>query len=231
MLGWILAFVLFVCLIAYVILDYKTKGYERLAISSLTTENRDLKEQLKRTKRTGEYSSNRRLEDLESYIKDHIQKNKPDTAFTATFEAVGLDSNEEFLHKMFKRATTEILIASPWIKEGAWKRLRPRIVTFINNGGALTVFIKGQKEDCARGASDRSVIDEIRSHGGDVKFVPKLHAKVYVVDRREALITSANLTRSGLDFGYEAGIWTCNPLIVTDVCAFIDQLSTTNEFA
>jgi len=45
-----------------------------------------------------------------------------------------------------------------------------------------------------------------------------------VVDRREALITSANLTRNVLDKSYEAGVWTCDPVIVKDVCGFVNKL-------
>jgi len=89
----------------------------------------------------------------------------------------------------------------------------------------LRVFIKGTEEDFSSGRSDWSVVKEIRRYGGKVKFVPELHAKVYVVDRREALICSANLPRSGLDFGYEAGIWTCNPSILKEVCGFVERLS------
>ena len=36
--------------------------------------------------------------------------------------------------------------------------------------------------------------------------VPRLHAKVYLRDTDLAIITSANLTPSGLDFNYEYGV-------------------------
>jgi hypothetical protein len=40
----------------------------------------------------------------------------------------------------------------------------------------------------------------------NVRHLPGLHAKVYVADRRTAVITSANLTRGGLRQNYEYGI-------------------------
>jgi len=231
MLGWVVALILLVCLIASICLYNKAKEYNNLRINFLRRQNQELQTKLKELKVTSEYKSNKKLEYLENYINQNIRKKKPDTAFAATFEAVGMDSIEDSLHKMIKRADTEILIVSPWIKEDIWSRIKARIFYFINNGGELKVFMKGEKEDFSREISDRSVVEEIRSSGGEVKFIPKLHAKLYVIDRREALITSANFTRSGLDFSYEAGIWTCNPIIVKDVCAFIDKLSAMSNYA
>jgi phosphatidylserine/phosphatidylglycerophosphate/cardiolipin synthase-like enzyme len=202
MYGWIVAFVLLGCLIVYIALDYKTHGYEKRAVRTLRTENKN----------------------LHRYIDQYVKKKKPDTAFAATFESVGMDSIENSLHQMINRAEFEILIVSPWIKETAWKRIRKRAVKFCNNGGELKVFIKGDEDDFRRGSSDRSVVNEISSYGGVVSFVPRLHAKLYVVDRREALITSANLSRSGIDFSYEAGVWTCNPALVKEVCGFVENL-------
>jgi len=225
MLGWIVALILLFCLVVCICLYYRTREYDSFNISNLRNENQELRKNLRELKGTGEYKSSRRLEDLERYIDQHIQRKKADTAFAATFEAVGIDSIEDSLHQMITRAEYEILIVSPWIKEGAWNRIKARIFNFCRNGGEFKVFIKGNDEDFLRGSSDRSVIDEIRSYGGVVTFVPKLHAKLYVIDRREALITSANLTRSGFDFSYEAGVWTCNPAIVKDACHFVEKLA------
>ena len=67
------------------------------------------------------------------------------------------------------------------------------------------------------------MVDEILALGGVVRFVPKLHAKLYAVDRCEALIVSANFSKAGLDKSYEAGVWSCNPAVIRDVCAFVDE--------
>lgn len=39
----------------------------------------------------------------------------------------------------------------------------------------------------------------------EVVHLPRLHAKVYVADTTQAIVTSANLTRGGLDLNYEYG--------------------------
>ena len=213
MLGWIVALIIFICLIVYICRDYKTKGYCR-----------ELQRKFKEIKATSEYKSWKRLEYLERYVDLFVKKKKQDTVFAATFESVGMDSIEDSLHAMIGRAEMEIVLVTPWIKEGIWKRIRGGVLEFVKDGGELKVFIKGTEDDFSSGRSDWNVVDEIRGVGGVVKFVPMLHAKVYVVDRREALISSANLSRSGLDFGYEAGVWTCNPGIIRVVCRFVRKL-------
>jgi len=47
-----------------------------------------------------------------------------------------------------------------------------------------------------------------------VWYLPRLHAKVYIADEREAIITSANLTDHGLMINYEYGIRISEPSIV-----------------
>ena len=174
---------------------------------------------------TNEYKLYKRVEYLENYInQNRIRMRNPDTAFIATFEVAGMDSIESQLNEMFRKANREIIIVSPWIKISAWNRIEPTIRNFLDNGGKFEVFMKGDDEDFSSGFSDRGVVNEIKSLGSEVKFIPRLHAKVVVIDGQEAIITSANFTSGGLDFNYEGGIWTRNPNIVKDVCGFIDEL-------
>ena len=188
------------------------------------THNVRLQRQLNEIKGTNEYKLKKRVADLERCITLFLKGKKQDTVFAATFEDHRVDSIEDSLHAMIGRAEMEIILVSSWIKEGIWKRMRGSVFEFVKNGGELKVFIKGTKEDFSSGRSDYSVVKEIRKFCGVVKFVPQLHANVYVVDRREALICSANLSRSGMDFSYEAGVWTCNPGIVNEVGEFVDKL-------
>ncbi len=48
----------------------------------------------------------------------------------------------------------------------------------------------------------------------EVRHLPDLHAKVYVADEREAIITSANFTRGGIVNNYEYGIHISDPPVV-----------------
>ncbi len=203
MFEWVIVLVLLVGLIAYIVIDYKTKGLDRKAIRVLSVEN----------------------EWLQHYVDEHITKRQPDTVFVATFQTGGMDSIESSLHQMIIKAQSEILIVSPWIKMYAWQRISGRVSKFCKNGGKLRVFMNGIKEDFDKGYSDWSVVKDIRSVGGVVTYVPRVHAKLCVIDRREALITSANLTLGGFDSNYEAGVLTSNPTILKAVCSFIEKLT------
>jgi phosphatidylserine/phosphatidylglycerophosphate/cardiolipin synthase-like enzyme len=47
-----------------------------------------------------------------------------------------------------------------------------------------------------------------------------------MIDRREAIVTSANLTKGGTESNYEGGIWVSDPVVLKDICVFIDSIST-----
>ena len=46
----------------------------------------------------------------------------------------------------------------------------------------------------------------------------------YLVDRKEVIATSANLTRGGFEGNIEAGIWSNNPCLLREICKFVDNL-------
>ena len=51
----------------------------------------------------------------------------------------------------------------------------------------------------------------------EIRHLPGLHAKVYVADEREAIITSANFTRGGLVTNHEYGIQISDPSVVKQI--------------
>jgi hypothetical protein len=55
-------------------------------------------------------------------------------------------------------------------------------------------------------ASDLAAIAQVVDNGGDAYTYPGLHAKFYIFDSHTIVITSANLTSSGLKHNYEYGI-------------------------
>ncbi|MDW8068273.1 MAG: phospholipase D-like domain-containing protein [Anaerolineae bacterium] len=50
-----------------------------------------------------------------------------------------------------------------------------------------------------------------------VTYLPRLHAKVYIADESEAIVTSANLTEHGLLWNYEYGIRITDPACVRQI--------------
>ena len=83
--------------------------------------------------------------------------------------------------------------------------------------------MRGSESDYSLGLSD-DIHADVGRLGGEVVLVKQLHAKIYLVDRKEAIIASANLTKSGMEGNYEAGIWLNDPTALKEICAFIDDL-------
>ncbi len=53
--------------------------------------------------------------------------------------------------------------------------------------------------------------------GTRITYLPRLHAKVYIADESEAIITSANLTEHGLLWNYEYGVRIVDPTYVRQI--------------
>ena len=60
----------------------------------------------------------------------------------------------------------------------------------------------------------------------EIRHLPGLHAKVYVADEREAIITSANFTRGGLVRNYEYGIQISDPMVVRQIVDDLEGYAT-----
>lgn len=100
-------------------------------------------------------------------------------------------------------ASRSVLIAAPFIKDGeaAWfcDRLRPDVdvLTLANiDAGAVSAAALDLAALRRLAAATRS---------SRVIALPNLHAKVFVADEAAAIVTSANLTRSGLERNLEYG--------------------------
>jgi phosphatidylserine/phosphatidylglycerophosphate/cardiolipin synthase-like enzyme len=181
----------------------------------------ELEKELITTKQTKDYASAQRLQYLEDYISS---MGKDATAvFVSTFPSRGLHSFEDRLCQMLEVAEFEITIVSPWIKRQTWDRIKVHFRNLTRRGGRLRVFMRGSESDYALGLSD-DIREEVRRLGGEVILVKELHAKIYLADRKEAIITSANLTKSGTMGNYEAGIWLKDPSALNEICTYIDDL-------
>jgi phosphatidylserine/phosphatidylglycerophosphate/cardiolipin synthase-like enzyme len=168
-----------------------------------------------------EYRSAERLRYLEDYTAH--RGDTPAALFLGTFPPRGLHSIESHLARMLENARFEVIVVSPWIKRQMWDRIAARLNKFSRQGGRLVVFMRGCESDYNSGMSD-DIRNEVKSLAGEILFVHSLHAKIYVVDRREAIVTSANLSKGGIDDNYEAGIWLNDPNVLKDICAYIDDL-------
>ena len=181
----------------------------------------ELEAELKKVKQQQDYVSAQRLQFLEDSFGSGTRK--PSAQFLATFSPASRHSFEDRLRRMLDAAEFEIIIVSPWIKRTTWDRIRGPLPRFIRKGGRLSVFMRGCESDYRLGMSD-DLHEDVASLGGEITLVAHLHAKIYLVDRREAIVGSANLTKGGIEDNYEAGLWICDPAAIKEICSFVDDL-------
>jgi phosphatidylserine/phosphatidylglycerophosphate/cardiolipin synthase-like enzyme len=82
--------------------------------------------------------------------------------------------------------------------------LREIIKRHRNKGAKITVVVGSKPEE-----KDKDFYEELLDEGVEIFFNDKVHAKVILAEEKSkasALIMSANLTRSGLYYNYEAGV-------------------------
>jgi hypothetical protein len=100
----------------------------------------------------------------------------------------------------------EFLVASPYVGDLLVKFTR-RLPQTVKR----SLITRTDLRDFAKGSSDIDAVCEVARTGADVFSLPRLHAKVYVVDQRAALVTSANATWSGMQRNWECGVAVSDP--------------------
>jgi len=124
------------------------------------------------------------------------------------------------LQAVLRGARQDLLIASPFIKtrEAEWV-CEQVAVTGLENALRLRVLTDIRSANVLAGSLDIAALRLFQSHVANCTVVnlPRLHAKVYVADEISALVTSANLTSSGLDSNLEYGVSITDPSAIRQV--------------
>ena len=116
--------------------------------------------------------------------------------------------NNRFI-ELVENTGSSLLLCAPYIGRGPCERLtaalvRRRALPPID----LFLLTDLSRDNMLSGATDVAAIASLVETFPQtvVRFLPSLHAKVYVSDSREAIVTSANLTDKGLWRNFEYGI-------------------------
>jgi hypothetical protein len=117
-------------------------------------------------------------------------------------------------------AEERLLLVSPFIK----KSRTNEILSQLERRGAqsyvqVVVLTDLRPESALNGSTDLEALVDLGSRLQKVELthLPSLHAKVYVADRNMAIITSGNLTDSGLSGNIEYGIVLTNRVVVSEI--------------
>jgi len=112
-----------------------------------------------------------------------------------------------FVEEVVRRAGSSLLVASPFIsaEQARW------LLGIVRRGkacAAVRTLTSISEQSVAQGALEIEALEELAagSPNNEVVNLPRLHAKVYVADSDMAIVTSANLTRGGLEGNYEYGV-------------------------
>jgi hypothetical protein len=112
-----------------------------------------------------------------------------------------------FLEQVVSRAHRSLLIVAPFIraKEADWL---VGLVRAKPEPPALRTLTSISAQSVAKGTLQITALQTLSRSlpGSEVINLPRLHAKVYVADSDMAVVTSANLTPSGMDGNYEYGV-------------------------
>lgn len=109
---------------------------------------------------------------------------------------------ESIFMSLLSSAKDEVLLCAPFIK----KDIIQNILKNKKNTTKLIVITTCNISSFIRKASDIEAIEVLLDKGIKVYNHQHLHAKVYSFDCEKAIITSANLTYSGMNKNYEYGI-------------------------
>jgi len=108
---------------------------------------------------------------------------------------------ETWIREAVQRCETRFVAASPFVTS-----MFEQILAGLRDNIERILITRVNLKDLAVGASEHEAICAIARAGISVRSLPKLHAKVYIVDSKCALVTSANATAAGLRHNLECGI-------------------------
>jgi len=112
----------------------------------------------------------------------------------------------QWLKAAFLECSNSLAVSSPYV--GAYFG---DAVAKLPDKVAVTLLTRTLIADFASYSSDLEAVCRIAKHGAGILSLSSLHAKVYVVDEKKALVTSANATFSGMLKNRECGLEVVSP--------------------
>lgn len=112
------------------------------------------------------------------------------------------------LSSMIKEANEEVFISSPYATIEGANFILNQISAGVKEKGKFIFLSNLSPQNITQGSTDPRAFEILRSNISNFSLwhLPNLHAKVYVSDKRKAIVTSGNLTAGGLFNNFEYGI-------------------------
>lgn len=112
------------------------------------------------------------------------------------------------LGSLLSESKDEIFISSPFVTQNGVDFVLKNIDKSLRESGTFTFLTNLSPINIIQGSNNPKVFERLNSEIQNMKIwhLPKLHAKVYISDRKKSIITSGNLTNGGLFSNFEYGI-------------------------
>jgi len=126
---------------------------------------------------------------------------------------------------LITQVSKSLIICSPFIGRGPCERIALNLQRRNVANIPVLLLTDLSRDNMLSGVTDVGAIAglcDALPHT-EIRFLPNLHAKVYVADERCAVVTSANLTDAGLYRNHEYGMYINESGLVKQVTADITQ--------
>lgn len=112
------------------------------------------------------------------------------------------------LANLIQSANDEIIISSPYVTLDGTKFIVENLSQNITKTGTFLFVTNLSPINIYQKSTDPNAFTSLTSAFQKIKIqhLPRLHAKVYIVDSKRAIVTSGNLTAGGLKLNYEYGV-------------------------
>jgi hypothetical protein len=134
-------------------------------------------------------------------------------------EVVGTSFYDKFM-ELCESSNRSIRLCAPFVKSD----IVDAVMTVKQTKATVDLITKISLKNFHNKASDAAALDNVLSNGGEVYNCSNLHAKIYIFDDSECVITSANITTSGFKRNIECGIWSNDSAIVANTISFYETI-------
>jgi phosphatidylserine/phosphatidylglycerophosphate/cardiolipin synthase-like enzyme len=127
---------------------------------------------------------------------------------------------DKTLHRLVSQVEENIMLVSPFIKRSKTDQILSHLQKRgVDNSLRVVVLTDLRPESALNGSTDLEALVQLGSNlpKFDLTHLPSLHAKVYVADRSMAIITSGNLTDSGVSGNLEYGVVCSDETVVREI--------------
>ena len=133
---------------------------------------------------------------------------------------------KDALGRLIRSSRQQLVVSSPFVTHGGIDFLVACVSAQLRESGKVSILTDLSPMNVCQGATDPGALQSLSSatRALSIRHLPRLHAKVYVADATNAIITSGNLTSAGLTVNYEYGVQITHAptvqIILKDIVAY-----------